>query len=164
MCKPGWNEAVQIGSICNTRFVIRIRCPPLISREVINVQASINPKILLIVLSQQFCLVTRAISNVTRKLKLVENWPDVLSRIIKALFLAYCDRGIVQFGDIEWMGQYSNPYNEEVINFTFWVFLKNLSLTRRIFGPIINVGLQQQKCTNKASYDNSHPEKLLQVW
>ena len=127
MWKPGWTKGKQIGCICYSQFVVRIRCPPLISGEVINVQASINPKIFLIVLSQQFCPVTRAISHVTRKLKLVENWSDVLSRIIKSLFLAYCDRGIIQFSDIEWMGHNSNPYNEEVINFTFWVFLKNIS-------------------------------------
>ena len=38
------------------------------------------------------------------------------------------------------------------------------SLTHGIFRPFIDVGPQQQKYTNKATYDNSHPEKSLQVW
>ena len=42
---------------------------------VINVQASVNPKILLVVLSQKFCLVARAIPIATSKLKLVEDGP-----------------------------------------------------------------------------------------
>ena len=67
----------------------------------INVQTSVNPEIILVVLPQKFRLVAGAIPIAASKLELVEDGPQILSWVVETLFLAYCDGGVIQFSDIE---------------------------------------------------------------